>query len=205
MNANQNHQLTGAAGLLTISTTNTLEPGHGELLIMSAKKATATAPLLPEDRYRCLIIKEWDLSGLCVDKVRGILFDALLELAKGYLTANRDKKFLPASSFSVDSLLSFAQETAASGRITNESILVWFKGTMTCAKIKSKRNDETAMRYAALYAKCSSPNPGFSKQEATVLAGNMEPGDAETRIGSFILEKLDKIMNKQEEFSLELL
>jgi hypothetical protein len=195
----------GVPHLLTISTTNTLEAGPGELLIMSAKKATAMVPLNPEERYRCVVIKEWDLSGLCVDKVRGVLFDSFFELAKCYLAANRDKKFLPANAFSIDSLLSFDQETAASGRITNESILIWFKGTATCAKIKSKRNDETAMKYAALYAKCSSPNPGFSKQEATVLAGNMEPQDAETRIGGFILEKLDKIMNKPEEFSLELL
>jgi hypothetical protein len=193
------------AQILTIATTNTLEAGPGELLITANKKASPGNPIKPDDRYRSVVIKEWDLLAVCTDKVRGILFDKFFELSKEFLAANRDAGLLRADAFSVDSLLSFAQDSASSGRITNESILTWFKGTRTAAKIKAKRSDETAMRYAALYAKLSGPNSGLSKQEATVLAGNLEPEDAETRIGLFILERLEKIMNKVEAFSLELL
>ncbi len=191
-----------------VNTTNGADIPKGFVQISANQREVKGTTLDPAMRYRNFMMAELTLPTID-DRFRSVLLEKLYSLAKERFEADmEDSKrlatYVVTADYTVEGLLAFYATDAKSGRMTKESIGVWFDASATAAYITSKNAEQTA-KYREAFCKLASPNHGMNPNSCRAMLAILQPGDMENAVTAGLASKLSATIKKSEESTLETL
>lgn len=211
MSTNQINE--NGATFFLVHTTNTSEANGAEVQISANVRETKESKVTDAMRYRNIWIPEFSLPSV-EDKFRPLLLSKLYELAKSRFEQDMEESGrlatkVPASSYTIPALLDYFSAVATSNRLTKESIEAWFKDSATRAYIVSKKDEATATKYGAQYAKFASPNHGVNPPTCIALLATLQTpdieGDKASAVAQSIATRLQTTIDKANASQVEAL
>lgn len=192
----------------TVCTTNTLEDRPGFVILTANRRGRDVPETL---KHRSVQIPVPVLrTGMQLSATESQFFiDQLIATAdlrfKQMMEPQRDALTVPASAFTVSSLIGFAATASESKRITSEKISDWFRSQPTYQRIIARKDLKTAEKFKDYYSALASGAKKYTKQEATNLLGTLSDIDFDHPISVYIVERLEALTQKDNKPLIELI
>lgn len=154
-----NEQQSKPAVLQVHTVEQKLQPGCKLEQVVAATRASEGKTIATANRVRCVVIPELNCDAV-PSKFQQFVLSALRRTAVAQLAAmwkaEPSLMEVPASVWSVDSLLLYAAKRAESTRLTKENLLEWFQASKLCEYIleqkKPKMYEDWKLRVQSLAA-----------------------------------------------------
>jgi hypothetical protein len=189
---------------LTVSTVaQTATAGSGMEPVTIGTRATkdpetGKARTIPADqRTRSILIDELQVSDV-PSKFQMLILDTLRDVAKAQLSslwdADPDLRIVPASIWSVDSLLMFAAREAESKRLTKAGVALWFASSELHSLLTAKNDAKLLKQWESKIIGISAPALTYSESECEAILKTLAKfdGDSDSAMGMQLIAKLQK-------------